>query len=464
MTIAERIRAARIAAKKTQQQVAGDTYSKSYISAVERGVMTPSVQALGVLAERLGLPMSYFLGESEFDLSALAESSTSLRSTPERERLAREETLALRLSEAEGLIRQHEPEAALEKLGPPETLEGVSALQRPRWYLLAGWAWMLKQNHTEARSFLGQGLVLAEQLRDQAPRSQKGILIELAERLRCFLGSSYYEQGQSELALEHHRRCLVAVNGGLVTDPELTLRIYLALGQEYVLLERSTDAMGFYEQAEVLVRGLEGPPFLDPLHWRLGLISKDNGDLSRAKTNLYKALVALELHENMRLAAELRSLFGQVLTHLERYAEAEDALRHSQDVAQQTGDAHAQGSVLGALASLHAARGEHDQAIQVAREGLEVVKASQDQRTKGQLQVTLALAYEAKEDAREAEQAFQQAIGIFEQAADRNLLARTRERYGTFLADRGRFQEAYDQERLRKEMLWKEQQPVTQTA
>src|ERR1051326_1409483 len=73
MTIAERMRSARIAANKTQQQLAGDTYSKSYISAVERGKMTPSVQALGVLAERLGLPMSYFLGESDVDLSRSEE-------------------------------------------------------------------------------------------------------------------------------------------------------------------------------------------------------------------------------------------------------------------------------------------------------------------------------------------------------------------------------------------------------
>src|ERR1051326_8984869 len=73
MTIAERVRSARIAANKTQQQLAGDTYSKSYISAVERGKMTPSVQALGVLAERLGLPMSYFLGESDVDLSRSEE-------------------------------------------------------------------------------------------------------------------------------------------------------------------------------------------------------------------------------------------------------------------------------------------------------------------------------------------------------------------------------------------------------
>src|SRR5690242_21726792 len=62
-TIGTRVRTARLAAHKTQQQLAGETYSKSYLSAVERGKMIPSIQALGFLAQRLGLPVSYFLGE-----------------------------------------------------------------------------------------------------------------------------------------------------------------------------------------------------------------------------------------------------------------------------------------------------------------------------------------------------------------------------------------------------------------
>src|SRR5215469_15836823 len=113
MTIADRVRSARIAANKTQQQLAGDTYSKSYISAVERGKMTPSVQALGVLAQRLGLPVSYFLGESEVDLSALADTSAALRSGPERDRLLKDDQMALMLGEAELLLRQRQPDAAL---------------------------------------------------------------------------------------------------------------------------------------------------------------------------------------------------------------------------------------------------------------------------------------------------------------------------------------------------------------
>src|SRR5579885_3331788 len=58
LTIGARVRMARLAAHQTQQQLAGEAYSKSYLSAVERGKMIPSFQALNFLAQRLGLPVS----------------------------------------------------------------------------------------------------------------------------------------------------------------------------------------------------------------------------------------------------------------------------------------------------------------------------------------------------------------------------------------------------------------------
>ena len=61
--LGERLRASRLAAQLTQEDLAGSTYSKSYISAVERGKMIPSISALGILASRLGVSRSFLLGE-----------------------------------------------------------------------------------------------------------------------------------------------------------------------------------------------------------------------------------------------------------------------------------------------------------------------------------------------------------------------------------------------------------------
>ena len=101
-TIAERLRAARLAAKKTQQRVAGGRFSKSYISAIERGKMTPSVQALEYLADQLVVPMAYFLGETELDLSTLVQRPNQPASSlPEQEQAKMEAAVHLLLSEAE---------------------------------------------------------------------------------------------------------------------------------------------------------------------------------------------------------------------------------------------------------------------------------------------------------------------------------------------------------------------------
>ena len=61
--IGARIREARKRAGLTQQQVAGERYTKAYISALETGVARPSMVALSHISERLSLPPSHFLDE-----------------------------------------------------------------------------------------------------------------------------------------------------------------------------------------------------------------------------------------------------------------------------------------------------------------------------------------------------------------------------------------------------------------
>jgi transcriptional regulator with XRE-family HTH domain len=222
-TIGARVRMARLAARQTQQQLAGEVYSKSYLSAVERGKMVPSFQALGFLAQRLGLPVSYFLGEDTID-----------HPTPKPDRQSCQEYLDLLRSEVEELIQ----------LG---------------WY-------------DEARVFLQQ--------------------------------------------------------------------------------------------------------------------------------------------------------------HLEE--------------AQQRNDAHTRGAALSALAALHVAEGKYRQAIEVAGEALAAAQATQNQRTAGQVQLTLVRAHAANHDETAAEQAFQASITLLEQAEDQNLLSQAHEQYSHFLAARKRYQEAYE--------------------
>lgn len=441
--LASRLKEARSAAQLTQEQLAGATYSKSYISAIERGKMTPSLPALGRLAERLGQPMSYFLGESDIDLSALAESGTGPGTALDRERIERKARLGLMLDEAVGLLRQHDPVAALEKLGATETVEALSVLQRPRWYLLQGWAWFLKGAPHRAITLLEQGMQLVERLRAQAPRAQHGELTELAEQLRCFLGLAYSGVGQIEVALVHHRRGLAAVQQGLIGTPELALRIALALAQDLLRLDQCLEASKVCEDTIKQADEAEGLVPQGVGFWQRGLAAHDCGDLPQALANMQKALVAFGVQENMRLAALLRVLFGQVLLSLSQYEAAEANLRHSLEEALRIGDATTQGLALCTFASLLAAKGEHDQAISLAHQGLAVVQASHDSHTEGHLHLALAIAYEARSADTEAEAELEQAISSFAQAGAGVSLEQAQMRKAQFLATRRRFEEAY---------------------
>src|SRR2546428_6367086 len=55
-TVGAKIRTARQSQKMTQSALARPDFSVSYISAIERGQIHPSLRALEILAKRLGLP------------------------------------------------------------------------------------------------------------------------------------------------------------------------------------------------------------------------------------------------------------------------------------------------------------------------------------------------------------------------------------------------------------------------
>src|SRR5947207_12730049 len=63
-SVGEKLRAARIALHYTQSQLAAPDFSVSYISAIERGQIHPSLRALEILASRLGLTPTELLPNS----------------------------------------------------------------------------------------------------------------------------------------------------------------------------------------------------------------------------------------------------------------------------------------------------------------------------------------------------------------------------------------------------------------
>ena len=67
MNLGEKIKKARLEAKMTQAQLAGDKITRNMLSQIENGKATPSVSTVNYISERLGLSGGYLLSESEDD-------------------------------------------------------------------------------------------------------------------------------------------------------------------------------------------------------------------------------------------------------------------------------------------------------------------------------------------------------------------------------------------------------------
>src|SRR5579859_1900944 len=103
----KRLRQARLRLNMTQSEVAATRFSVSYISAVERGQIRPSLGALEVLSERLEVPLEDLLGNAPLPGAAGAV-------TREQAVDRRQEEAEARLHAAQALSYQRKYQASID--------------------------------------------------------------------------------------------------------------------------------------------------------------------------------------------------------------------------------------------------------------------------------------------------------------------------------------------------------------
>src|SRR5947199_3337849 len=97
-SLGDRLRAARKERGMSQEMLAQPEFTKSYVSAVERGKARPSLKALDLMSRRLGIPMDVLLATPAPDVA-----------TPDLPTL--EAALLYDLAQAELLTRAHQADA-----------------------------------------------------------------------------------------------------------------------------------------------------------------------------------------------------------------------------------------------------------------------------------------------------------------------------------------------------------------
>ena len=96
MYIGSKLRQARLDAGLSQRQLCGDVITRNMLSLIENGSARPSMDTLAYLAERLGKPMSFFLGEKSANSACLEK--------------AREAYTQGRYADGEAILKEYKPD------------------------------------------------------------------------------------------------------------------------------------------------------------------------------------------------------------------------------------------------------------------------------------------------------------------------------------------------------------------
>jgi tetratricopeptide (TPR) repeat protein len=412
LRIGSRIRAARLAAGLTQQQLADGRYTKAYISALEQGHAKPSMAALDFIAGRLGLPPSTFLGGDdrwdrlEADLLLAAgdwhEASVAFRTLlgSARDRGVRAELLT---GLAESLCRLERWREAL-----PAATEAVDLLRSlGRTIDALGASYWLAYARFQSGDTNGAHALLARVLDDP----ELAATADLRVRALIALGAIATDQGDHAAAaawldrartlsddIDDRRRAsllsMIATSRAAAGDLEGAVRA----GVESLALYRSAEAR---HEAAVIENNLamawlqagdlERARAYASAARRRHEIDGDRSSLAHvADTEARIALAAGDPEAALRLArdaealaaasANVRALSNALLTlarSLEALGRTEDAVtayRQAIDLLRTEGGRPALRDSLTSLADLLAGMDRHREAFELTREALTVAR------------------------------------------------------------------------------------------
>jgi tetratricopeptide (TPR) repeat protein len=234
-SVGAKIRAARLARSYTQSQLARPDFSVSYISAIERGQIRPSLRALEILAHRLGLTATQLLP----DHSNNGDGPPSF--PPNRDG----DELDLALLEGQIALLQGNAQQTIARLQRLPH-KGLKPEQQLRQRLLLGWAYLQMEQMPKAE----QQLLDVEK---QAKEPKHTVISLYALHL---LAQVYTAVHNHEQALQTYERCLSEMAHVLPHDPFLQAQVYNQLGQEYLHLDQPTMAVEMFQRAITITEEL----------------------------------------------------------------------------------------------------------------------------------------------------------------------------------------------------------------
>jgi tetratricopeptide (TPR) repeat protein len=384
--LGERLRQLRVAAGLTQSELAGDRFSKEYVSQIERGKTRPTEGTIEWLADRLGV-------DAGFLASGVA--------TDERTRLEGA------LSRAEALYEaQDDAEAAeaFEPLGAAARATGLPELQ-VRALVGSGLAKMRVGDHRAALELLNEARAISE--------AESFSDVERADVL-LRLGGCRYQLNSIQTALALFNEALaLAERSGLPCD---ALKANV-LSWRSRCWQRQRDfeaARDDIERAIELSRGVEDLRTIGAAYFQASLIADREGHWVLARNYAERAREAYgELADRVHVS-QLTNNLGGLNFLLGNTDQAVELLKESFAIALELGRDADAGRAISSLAQVHLRTGNVEQAEEQARHALELLEGRVDYVDEvGSAQLVLGRALLEQNRLGEAEAAFAAAEACF---------------------------------------------------
>jgi tetratricopeptide (TPR) repeat protein len=390
LQLGERVRQLRVAAGWTQTELAGDRFSKEYLSQIERGKTRPTEETIGWLAERLGADPGFL---------------ASGVSTDERGRV---EAI---LARAEAVSGAHRYEDAIQAFGDAYAAVLATGSAELEVRALAGHAWARIQ-HGDLRGAL-ELLARARSLTEDATFSD-------VDRADVFfkLGVCRYKLSSISSALGLLNQALeLAERSGLPCDL-LRAEIFGWRSRCYRRQRDLEAAREDVERALELAQGLEDRRSLANNFFQASLVAERMGHWVQARSYAEQAKALYQELNDERNVARLLIVSGGISLLLGKPEQAIDSLKASFRVALEADSNEDAAQAEGSLAAVHLQLEEYDKAEQLARHALTLLEGRVDYLDEtGQSQIVLGRALMEQGRLDEAEECFQAADHNFEQLA-----------------------------------------------
>src|SRR5581483_5072905 len=383
-----RVRALRVAAGLTQTELAGDRFSKEYVSQIERGKTRPTAETIAWLAERLGVDPAYLTSGIATDVRNRVEAV---------------------LARAEALSEAHRYAEAVEAFRAARAEVGATGSAELEVRALAGEAWALAEigETREAIELLQLARELAE-----APQFDDVDRADVLFRLgvcRYKLASVATAIGLFDQALE------LAERSGLPCD---LLRADI-LGWRSRCRRHQRDfeaAREDVERALELAQAMDDRRTVANVYYQASLVAERMGHWIASRNYAQQAKALYEELNDERTVGRLLQNLGGLHLLLGKPEQAIEQLKAAFALAVESESKPDAAQALGNLATVYLHLGDYDAADDHARRGLELLQGREDYLHEiGQSNVVLGRALLERGRLDEAEECFKTADSEFEQ-------------------------------------------------